>query len=85
MGVGETIKNAFRHPEDKTNTAQDGGVTGREGVPGTVTEGDPSMGGKHNDAEPSARSVTNQSTPGVVQNGDPSMGGKHTSAEGINQ
>lgn len=41
MGVGETIKNAFRHPEDKTSTApQDGGVTGREGVPGAVTEGD---------------------------------------------
>lgn len=27
------------------NTGGDGGYTGREGVPGTVTSGDPSMGG----------------------------------------
>lgn len=74
MGVGDSIKNAFKHPEDKTDSS-DGGVTGREGVPGTTTSGDPSMGGKHNTAEPDSGGLgSNQSTAGVVQNGDPSMG-----------
>ena len=85
MGVGEKIKDAFRHPEDKKAT-NDGGETGREGVPGTVTNGDPSMGGKFNSSEPSqGRPSNTQDTPGIVQTGDPSMGGKHTRAEGINQ
>lgn len=73
MGIGDSIKNAFKHPEDKVGN--DGGVTGREGVPGTTTSGDPSMGGKHNTAEPDAGGMRdNQNTAGVVQSGDPSMG-----------
>lgn len=81
MGVGDSIKNAFRFEEDKVPS--DGGETGREGVPGAVTSGDPSMGGKHNDAEPGSDGASGRRAqrlgessdlPGVVQTGDPSMG-----------
>lgn len=79
MGLGESVKNAFKFEEDKKPA---GGETGREGTAGTVTEGDPAMGGKYTSAYNTGSAPAGQASQGGgaldVQSGDPSMGVWHS-------